>query len=218
MAKIRMRHLIEKPSGYFFQATPKMRQYGIFSEPLGKDPGPAFSKAKRLNDEWDRIRAHLKAHGTPPSQRTEPSPGSLDHLIKKLRQSSEWRDKGARTRDEIEGELKVIQPLFGPTHVLDVSPDACLAFYDGLREKHSLNKAAKCMKWLRYLFNYAIRINYQGITHNPTAAVRIRKPAPRTQTWNEAQVEDAIQIAWIEGLRGAAVAIAIAYDTSTSGP
>ena len=67
--------------------------------------------------------------------------------------------------------LGIIEPIFGASTLKQITPDACRAFYGALREKGSIHRAARVMKWLRYLFNYAIR--YQKADSNPTLAVRI---------------------------------------------
>lgn len=203
-----MRHLVEKPSGYFFQATKAMREAGMSSEPLGTNKPSAIRRAEQLNDQWDEIR---KGQSTVSN---EPVRGTISHLIWRLRKSAEWRDKNHRTTEEIEYALTVIEPLFGETHVRLVTAENCEDFYAGLREKGSVHKAGKIMKWLRYLFNYGIRTGYERMSFNPTYAVRIAKPAPRTQTWEESQVLDAITTATKQELHGVAVTIAIAYDTS----
>ncbi len=48
---------------------------------------------------------------------------------------------------------------------------------------------------------------------NPSLAVRIRKPASRTQTWESDQVADFIEHAWAAGERGFACILAVIYDT-----
>ncbi len=43
------RHFLVKPSGFYFQATPAMKQAGITSEPLGKEMTAAIARAEALN-------------------------------------------------------------------------------------------------------------------------------------------------------------------------
>ena len=56
MGKFQVRYLIEKPSGYYYRATPAMKRAGIFSEALGRNLAAAIARAERLNDRWDAIR------------------------------------------------------------------------------------------------------------------------------------------------------------------
>jgi len=203
---LRVRHLISKPSGYYFQATAAMRAAGIASEPLGTDLAAAAARADELNAAWDAIRAGAATDA--------PARGTVAHLVAELRRSSEYADKKPRTLEELEYALDVVVAVFGPTHVRAVRAYHCRDFYDALRRQGSLHRAAKIMKWLRYLFNFALRMEYGRVRSNPAAAVRVRKPPPRRTVWTEDQVEAAIARGNRDGLPGAAVAIAIAYDTS----
>ena len=76
MGKFQVRYLIEKPSGYYYRATPAMKQAGIFSEPLGSDLAAAIARAEHLNDQWDAIR---KGDETPAVSLS--SPGTLNRFV-----------------------------------------------------------------------------------------------------------------------------------------
>ena len=151
-----------------------MRRVGIFSEALGKEITAAVARATALNAAWDEIR-----HGLEPVGKRPALPGTLSHLVEELRRSREWSDKAPRTREELEYTLGIIEPIFGAYTLKQITPDACRAFYDALREQGSVHRAARVMKWLRYLFNFGLR--YQLTDSNPALAVRIRRPGPRSQ-------------------------------------
>ncbi|MCZ6772747.1 MAG: tyrosine-type recombinase/integrase [Proteobacteria bacterium] len=201
------RHFVTRPSGHYFQATPAMQRAGICSEPLGTEMVAAIARADALNASWDEIRRGLE-----PVAKRPALPGSLSHLIEELRRSREWSDKAPRTREEWEYALAIIVPIFGTYALKQITPDACRDFYDALRETGSIHRAARVMKWLRYLFNFAIRFDKTDI--NPTLAVRIKHPKPRQQIWREDQVLAAIAKAIEVGRPCMATAVAIAYDTS----
>lgn len=207
MARFKVRHLIEKPSGFYFQATPKMRLAGIFSESLGPDLGSAIVRAEALNTSWDAIRK-----GEDQPSQDAPRRGTISWLIVELRNSAEWRDKAPATIDEIEYAFGIIEPVFGPTALRRVTPRDCTVFYATLREQGSVHRAARIFKWLRYLLNFAIRQGF--LVSNSAAAVRVKRPPPRMQVWTPDQVTAAIKAAKAEGLHAVAVALAIAYDTS----
>jgi len=175
------RHFVIRPSGFYFQATPTMRRSGIVSEALGKEITAAVARAEALNAAWDEIRRGLEPAGKRPAL-----PGTLSHLVEELRRSSEWSDKAPRTIEELEYTLAIIEPIFGAYSLKQITPDACRAFYDALRDQGSLHRAARVMKWMRYLFNYAMRFNKAD--SNPTLAVRIKHPKPRRTLWSEYQV------------------------------
>ena len=176
------RHFVTRPSGFYFQATPAMRSAGIFSESLGKEMTTAKARAQALNAAWDEIR-----HGLEPVGKRPALPGTLSHLVEGLRQTNEWTDKAPATIDELEYALAIIEPIFGAYALKQITPEACRAFYDALRDQCSIHRAARVMKWMRYLFNYAIRFNKSD--SNPTLAVRIKHPKARRTIWREDQVQ-----------------------------
>ncbi len=68
------------------------------------------------------------------------------------------------------------------------------------------------MKWLRYLFNFAIR--YQKTDTNPTLAVRIKHPKAREALWSKDQIKAVIAKASEVGRPCIALAVQIAYATA----
>ncbi len=207
MGRIQVRHLVSKASGYYFQATPAMKRAGIFSEPLGADLEKAVAKAEALNAAWDEIRTGREQVAAP-----APHIGTLAHLVHKLRASSEWKDKGPRTIEELDFALSVIVPVFGPSPLKAITAEHCSEFYDVLREQGSVHRAGKVMKWLRYLFNFGIR--YHQTDFNPTMAVRIKHPKSRRQVWEEVDIRNVMDKAVEMGRPCIALGVQIAYDTS----
>ncbi len=186
-----------------------MREKGMVSEPLGTDPAAAIARAEALNAQWDAIR-----RGDGQAAGNAPATGTVAHLMDDLRRSSHWRRKKPRTIEEIEYAFAIIEPLFGPAAVKSIKAGDCEKFYDGLRRHGSMHRAAKIMKWFRYLFSYGCKVRYQGMTYNPALSVAIEHPAPRRAVWTEDQVTSAIASATKQGEHGVAITIAIAYDTS----
>jgi site-specific recombinase XerD len=184
-----------------------MRHAGFRSCPLGKDRAYAIAYVDKQNAEWDEIRRGL-----------EPLPvsifatGTLGRLVEDLRKTSEYGDKAPATIDELEYALVSILKVFGPSRLKSITPTRCEKFYDALRAQGSLHRAAKIMKWFRYVMNRARKLGL--IELNPTEVVTIRQPKARQATWEEEQVYDAIKIAWRQRQYGTAAAIAIMYDTS----
>lgn len=208
MGEIKVRHLVTRPSGHYYQATPAMRAAGIESESLPADPVEAARRAEFLNRCWDELRAARRAgrQATPPA-------GSFDWLVWRLKQSQEWHDKSERTREEVGRALAELQPVFGQASLEAITPARVAAFYRRLRLNASLHKSALVMKWFRYLLNFGLRLHPDLVPANPTYAVRISQPRPRRQVWSEAQVAKAIKQAWRRRWYGVALVIAIAYDT-----
>ena len=105
---MRVRHLVQKPSGCYYQATPAMKRAGIVSESLGKDLTKAIKRAEFLNHQWDRIRRSEEP------RTLAPIPGTFNALLAKVEASAEYRDKQPRTREELDYAVKIIRPVFGP--------------------------------------------------------------------------------------------------------
>ena len=207
MGSIKIRHMVARSGAFYFQATPAMRTAGIFSEPLGSSLEKAVARAEALNAAWDEIRTGHEPVATAP-----PRPGTFAHLVQRLRQSSEWSDKAPATIRGLEYALRIIVPVFGPTPLKAITPDHCRDFYDTLRDQGSTDRAARVMKWLRYLLNFGLR--YQLTDSNPALAVRIRHPGPRSQVWDETEISAVMDKAREVGRPCIALAIQIAYDTS----
>ena len=208
MAKIKVRHLRVKPSGFYFEPSSLMKTVGFHAEALGVDLAVAVARCDLLNADWDRIR-------TDGDKKPDRSPkGTMARLIEKLLVSSEFRDKSTARQEEIEYSIKHILPIFGPSQVDRISPKHCEEFYDILRDNGSVHKAARVMKDLRYLFNRAMR--QQLTLYNPALAVKVKQPPPRRVLWRAENVPATIEKAWDQGYRGLAVGVAILYDTSLS--
>lgn len=201
------RHFVVKPSGFYFQATTAMRAAGIASESLGTDLLAAKARAELLNSSWDKIR-----RGEEPIGKTPALPGTFGYLVERLRAANEYREKKPRTVEELEYALKVLEPVFAPTRLEKITPEHIERFYNALREQGSVHRAAKIMKWFRYIFNFGIRFDLAR--SNPTLAVRIKHPKPRRQVWTEDQVSAVITMAEEMCRPCMALAIQIAYDTS----
>jgi integrase len=206
MVEIKIRHLVIKPSGCYFQPSKAMRLGGYRAEPLGKDTPAAIARVEAINTDWDATR---KGEVVTP---TLPASGTMDRLIYDTKMSAEFRDKSLSRQAEIEYTSAIIAKVFGPSRLSAIKPDAIERFYSALRRKGSIHKSAKVMKDLRYLFNRALRLDL--VTRNPALAIRVKQPKARQVVWKAEQVKHAIQKAWDDGFTGAAVALAIAYDTS----
>jgi integrase len=209
MGKPHVRHLVEQKSGYYFQPSKSMRKHGFNSEPLGTGLAAAVTRAEELNAEYDIIR-----RGNQPRAVLLPAQGTVSRYIHDLKQSTAYLDKSLGRQAELDRTLPVIERIFGGKRLNKVTAVEAEAFYVRLREKKSQSFAARVLKDMRFLFNRAIKQNI--IVYNPALAFTVTQPEPRTQKWEPDQVERAIKVGWDAGFRGAAVALAIAYDTGLS--
>lgn len=214
MGSFKVRHLVGKPhrnpTSYYFQPSKAMKTGGYRAENLGKDLATAIARVNELNAQWDAERIGIKkpARGLPP-------PGTVAHFIEDLRRSrTAFLDKSPARQDEMEYSFKHILKVFGPSQLRAITTDHVELFYNGLRNTSSEHKAARIMKDLRYIFSRAFKT--RKIQFDPTQATTVKQPKARKQKWTPEQVELAINTAWDAGYRGAAVAMAIAYDTGLS--
>ena len=208
MGRISVRHLRKKGGGYYFEPNASMKRAGFHAEPLGKDLSKALERVERLNGAWDEVRDGRDEVVTSTTRRD-----TVAWLACEMRRSSEYHDKKPRTREELDYSLdKHILPLFGPTLLKRVEPEDVQRFYDYLRSTGSVHRAAKIMKWFRYLFHLAVRLD--KVPKNPTLAVRIKQPKPRSQKWTPEQVVRAVDEARRQGRSCIACVILIGYDTS----
>lgn len=205
MGTQRVRYLIERRGGFYFQATPRMRAAGIFSEALGTDRARAIARAVELAAAWDATREGVESGPAP-------VPGTVSAFIAELRASTAWTDKAPRTIEELDYVMGVIEPVFGPTPLPAVTPEHCQAFYDALRRTGSVHRAKKVFKWLRWLFHRAEAT--WKIPKTPASAVAVEQPLPRQTIWTPGQVEAYVAAAEAMGYAGVALVAAIIYDTS----
>lgn len=207
MGKVRVRHLVERPSGHYFQATPAMREAGIHSEALGCDPVVAVARAEYLNGEWDTVRKGEEKPAEAPVKA-----GTVAALVVRLRKSPEYADKAPRTIEELDYALGIVEARLGKYPMKAIDADRADLFYAGLRNHGSVHFAAKVMKWARYLFGFGVR--RQLLTFNAMEGVKVKQPCGRSQLWTEPQVDATAAKAHESEYPDMAQGIMIAYDTS----
>lgn len=207
MGKHKIRHLVPKNGRYFFQPSKALREAGYQPEPLGKDLAAAIARAEELNAEWDN------RHKDKEETRLA-SPGTVERYIQDIKKSGSYLDKSAARQAEFDYTSAIIIETFGPSQMKVVKPRHCQIFYDNLKKLYGDHKAHRVMKDLRFVFNHAVKFGV--LFTNPALAFTVKAPAPRKQSWTPEQVHTAITVGWEKGYHGAAVAIAIMYDTGMS--
>lgn len=181
MARIKIRYFVAKGGRAFWQPTKRMRRLGFESVPLGLDGPEAWARAHKLNEQWERTR---KGEAPPPQYCY--APHTLGSIFARYRQMHAWRNKAKATRFEWERRTwPHIEPIFADVHVRTVTIEDCDAFYAALIETQPLREAHRVMKILRAMFQVAI--TFEEISHNPTAGIRNKAPAPRSARWVEGE-------------------------------
>jgi integrase len=138
----------------------------------------------------------------------------MDRLIYDFMRSAGFFDRSTARQEEIEYSSGIIAEIFGRSPLKSITPDDVDRFYSACRRKYSEHKSARLMKDLRFLFNRALKLRL--IYYNPALAVTVKAPAPRKVYWEHEQVEKAICTGLEIGFDGAAIALAVAYDTGLS--
>ena len=204
MGTVRVRHLVEHRSGFYFQATPAMRKVGMVSEPLGTDRAKAIARAEELNRTWDAIR-----NGGSESGATI----TVGRLIGEYEKSSWYLRLAPKTKQEVDQAMRVVSAGIGPKHaVRSVRRRHVRDFHDKLYQAKGLHHANKVVKWLRRLLAFAVDAEY--IVRNPASDMDLPQPKPRRHVWAPAQVQRFIAAADDEGCSGWGTAVAIAYDSA----
>lgn len=202
---MKVRHLREKPSGWYFQPSKALHDAGFRPEALGKDFATAVQRCETLNREWDAMQKGLPAE---PRQ----APGSWQWLIKQY-EASDWYPTNARTLETQRLGINVI--LASP---LAKSPVARCGRKDvrnliaRLRSEKSEEHVRKVVKVLRRVLYYAIELEL--IKTNPAARLGIKGNKPRRQQWQPAQVRAFVEKAIEMDMPGWALGVMLGYDTT----
>lgn len=204
MGSIKVRHLIAKPSGWYFQATPAMIRAGIFSEPLGKSLVRAIERAEYLNAQWDSEKVGKPSN---PSRQ-----GTVQWLANEFEKSDWYRVLSDRTKDEADRHIKVVVSALGRVHVGQITRRHCRKFHNKLAEAKGRSNANRSVKWLRRLMSYAIEIGLRET--NPAASMQLKSNPPRRVRWTPAEIEIFKATAITEGRRSWALAVQLGYDTA----
>lgn len=204
-AGMKIRHLRQRPSGWYFVPSKRMKDTGYSSEALGKDPIRAAARAQELNEQWDRDRTAPKS--------VKPPHGSLAWLYGEYQASSWYSDVSTAYQYDVERAARLIlsSPL-GRQEVGAIRRSDCRRLYEAVLAATSREPANKCIKVLRRIFNYGIELEL--IQTNPAAGMGLKQNPPRKIVWEPEWVDQFIAKAVEMNKPGWAIAVAIGYDTS----
>lgn len=205
MVTVKIRHLRERASGYYFQPSAVMRKAGFYPEPLGKQMATAIQRVHELNMEWDRVRA-----APPPS--TSSATGSIAWLIGEFTRSDWYRVLKPATKSETDYHLKIIAAAFGRVQVRSIKRRHCRDFHNKLVEAKSRPYANKSIKWLRRLINYAVELDI--CQTNPALRMGLKQNPPRHEVWTPKEIDAFKTAAEKEGRRSWSLGVQLGYDTS----
>lgn len=203
--EVKVRHLRQKPSGWYFQPSKALFDAGFRPEALGKDFTTAVARCETLNREWDAMRT-----GAPAPMRD--APGSWQWLIKQY-ETSDWYPTNPRTLETQRLGCRVIldSPLTKTTPARCGRKDV-RNFIAALRRDKSEEHVRKVVKVLRRLLFYAIELEL--IRTNPAAKLGLKGNKPRRQRWRPEQVRAFVEKAIEMDRPGWALGVMLGYDTT----
>ena len=177
---IRVRHLVRRGGGFYFQPSASMRRAGYVAEPLGSDESEAVSRAQALNAEWDTIRSGEREQSTR-------RPGSVKALIADWQNSSAYRRLARKTTKGYDAAATTIETKFGPFLAAAVKRSHLLTWLEDETKRVSEDHARRLYKVLRILFGRARDADLRD--DNPAEKLRLPGGKPRRVLWTPEQVE-----------------------------
>ncbi len=205
MGTVKIKHLVERNGAFYFQATPAMRQAGVFSEPLGRNRVKAIERAEFLNAQWDAVRVGAKPNTA--------ARGTISWLVKDFQESEWYRVLKSVTQVEADHHLAIILSAPIASHSAHaITRRHCRQFHNKLVQAKGRPNANKSMKWLRRLMSYAVEMGLRET--NPALRMGLKHNPPREETWTVAEIEAFKRTAVKDGKRAWALAVHLGYDTS----
>jgi len=204
--EVKIRHLRQKASGWYFQPSKALFDAGFRPEPLGKDFSIAVARCETLNREWDALR-----QGAAPAAQSM-APGSWQWLVKQY-EVSDWYPTNPRTLETQRLGIRVIldSPLTKSTPARCGRKDI-RGFIAALRRDKSEEHVRKVVKVLRRILFYAVELEL--IKTNPAAKLGLEGGKPRRQKWRPEQVRAFVEKAIEMRRPGWALGVMLGYDTT----
>jgi hypothetical protein len=211
-------NLVQKPSGFYWDAPPASRVGGFGSIPLGKElDATALGRYLTAQKALARWRQVDQAENAPPPI------GTVDRILwdymlhrwytkKSAKTRSDYRNKlhamanfrlldGSRFGDQMWREIEAI-------HTDKLYELMCYADDGGLRETY----ARAVMHTARIVWNWAQRYLRKEFEFNPFDGMRLETPDARTVRWEPAQVWQFCRMAEEMGLLSAALVAVFCYE------
>lgn len=177
---------------------------GLVREWLGTDLAAAITRAENLNTLWDEIRTKSDA-------KPGPRPGTVQWMIDAIERGIDHQEKPKKLQKEISLAFRYLEksPL-APRAMGDITGSDIKLFHKKVMDARGVAYAQRIMKWLRFLFNEAVR--EKKIVSSPMEGMRVRRPAARQVVWFEEEVATVIAQAERDGRPSLGLAFRLAYD------
>lgn len=202
MARMKVRHVIHKPSGWYWNPSKSARALGFRPEALGKDEAGALIRAQALNLRLDEERTR----DIPPSLRE----GSVSSLASLYRSDPSYTELARTTKRSYEQALSAIEKWCGDIQVSEISRKDIRGWYRKMYATTPAQANAR-MRILRLLLAHGIE---EGIiATNPAARMKLEGRPPRQVIWTPGALKAFCDAAAARGRPSLALAARLAMDT-----
>lgn len=202
MVSVKIRHLVKKPSGYYWQPSKAALALGFRAEGLGKVEAAAVKRAEELNANLDAERGTYRD----PALKEK----SVSWVVAQYKADQAYTSKAAKTRRGYDQCLAIIEKFCGDFGIEQVTGPAIKVWYRGMfaRKKWQANAV---LRVLRILLSFA---KSEGLVATNTAAdIPLIGQKGRQHVWEQEEVDDFIAAALYLGMPSMALAVRLAYDT-----
>ncbi len=186
MARLKVRHLIKRNSGYYWQPSTALRQAGWKCRRLANTFEAAIAEAEKINADVDKWRSGAVEVATVPVV------NSVSALIASYKKSKNYRKLADNTKEDYDYRLELIDKWAGKVPVTGITRKAVHDFWEKLARKSEW-KANATIRVLRLLLNYAIDMEIIGI--NPATRPGLISIAPRNVVWTREELFAAVESA-----------------------
>jgi len=215
------RFLILMRGKWRWKPTTEMMRQGFKFLTFGTELTQAdLIRVAALNRQWDALRLENKNgvdYGFPPG-----TVGDGYHRALALR-AKERQAKGKppltseqESADHWRRSWRWLHNTVGNHDPKRVSPETLLTIYSNALNRVSLNESFMLLKTWRALWKKMAAMGYCDATKDPSKAISNTEPDPRQAFWLNEEIIVLVDIAWREGFKGLAAAIAVGWDTSMS--
>lgn len=201
MVSVKIRHLVKKPSGYYWQPSKAALALGFRAEGLGKVEAAAVRRAEELNAKLDDERGTYRE----PALKEK----SVSWVVAQYKADQAYTAKAVKTRRGYDQCLAIIEKFCGDFGIEQVTGPAIKVWYRGMfaRKKWQANAV---LRVLRILLSFA---KSEGLVATNTAAdVPLMGTKARQHVWEQDEVDDFIAAALDLGMPSMALAVRLAYD------
>lgn len=187
MATIRIRYLIARPGPkghdgrprfmrHYWQPTKDLQLEGWAARRLNDDPAIAIAEAEARNAMLDAWRRGEREGPLGKPARPRISPGSVEDLIARYKNSRYYLDRRASTRRGYDGDLGLLSAILGSEPVRGLYEQFLEQVYQTLRagKPGRANHAMRMLQIILYRARFLYKPHEAGyITHNPASAMRL---------------------------------------------